>query len=335
MSTSGPMSDKLLPYVSIVIPVFNEECYLSSCLTSLMLLSYPRDRREILLIDNGSTDRTLEIAQGFSDVSIYVKENAKVGAVRNYGVHKAKGSLIVFLDSDCVVAQEWLTFGVCKLINSPSSVIGGQYLLRDDPSWLEKYWILTSSNPTVTQNFLVGGCIFITKDIFQNVGGFDEYLNAGEDSDLTVRLRKENFNVEIDPSLSVIHLGNPSSVRPFLTRQLWHSSDYINGLPHTLRDKTFLLTLAFMAGAMGLLGSLIFLPAEKLTLLGSTFLVFICPAVLSVKRIMRVGAKDKGTFDYVSIYLVDFLYLIGRALGTLSGIKNRLIFRSDVKVGRR
>ncbi len=329
------MSDELLPYVSIVIPVFNEERYLSPCLTSLKSLSYPKDRYETLLVDNGSTDRTLEIARGFSEVYIHVKEHVKVGAVRNYGVQKAKGSIIVFLDSDCVVNPEWLTDGVRKLMASPDSVVGGQYLLREDPSWLEKYWTLTSPGRTTPRTSLLGGCIFIPKETFHKVGGFNEHLNAGEDNDLTVRLKKAHFNVEIDRSLSVVHLGYPSRVRPFIARQLWHSSDYINGLPHTLRDKTFLLTVAFMAGMIGLLGSILFLPAAKLTLVVSAFLVFICPAVLSAKRIMRTGAKYKSIFDYVSIYLVDWLYLIGRALGVLSGIRNRLGFRSDAKVGKR
>lgn len=118
------MSDELLPYVSIVIPVFNEERYLSLCLTSLMSLSYPKDRHEILLVDNGSTDRTLDIARGFGDVAIHVKENVKVGAVRNYGVQKATGTVIVFLDSDCVVNPEWLIDGVRKLTANPGSVLG-------------------------------------------------------------------------------------------------------------------------------------------------------------------------------------------------------------------
>lgn len=329
------MSDKLLPYVSIVIPVLNEERYLPFCLMSLISLSYPKDRCEILLVDNGSTDRTLEIAQSFSEVFIYLKENVKVGAVRNYGVQKAKGSVIVFLDSDCVVSQDWLTDGVRKLMANPDSVVGGQYLLRDDPSWLEKFWILTSPGRNVLESSLLGGCIFIPTVIFKNVGGFDEYLNAGEDSDLTARLKKRHFTVDIDPSLSVVHLGNPSRVRPFIARQLWHSSDYINGLPHTLRDKTFLLTLAFMTGVIGLLMSLLFLPAAKITLVVSALLVFSCPAVLSVKRIMRAGAEYKRPFDYISIYLVDWLYITGRTLGVLSGLKKRLSFKSNVKVGRR
>lgn len=329
------MSAELLPYVSIVIPVLNEERYLAACLTSLMALSYPKDRHEILLVDNGSTDRTLEIARGFSEVTIRVKENAKVGAVRNYGVQQAQGSVIVFLDSDCVVSEDWLADGVRRLMASPDTIAGGHYLLRNDPSWLEKYWILTSSDSPTPRTSLLGGCIFIPKDIFEKVGGFDESLNAGEDNELTARLRNQHYRVDIDPALSVIHLGYPSRIRPFILRQLWHSSDYINGLPHTLRDKTFLLTLAFMAGLTGLPVSLIFLPTTYPTLLVSGLLVLISPAVLSVKRILRTGVKNKGPADYISIYLVDWLYLVGRTLGVISGVKNRLSFRSDTKIGNR
>lgn len=328
------MSDEALPFVSIVIPVFNEERYLAPCLTSLTSLTYPKDRHEILLVDNGSTDRTIDIARGYKDVNIYVKENVKVGAVRNYGVEKAKGSLIVFLDSDCVVRPDWLTNGVCKLEANPNTVIGGRYILRENPSWLEKYWVLGSPDRRIT-NALVGGCIFTSKAIFCQLGGFDENLNAGEDVDLTERLMKEQFTVKIDPSLNVIHLGYPSKLMPFIKRQLWHSSDYINGLPHSLRDKIFLLTLAFLAGLVGALSSLIFSSINASVLMMSTFLVFFSPAILSVKRIARSGEKYERFFDYISIYLVDCLYLIGRALGVISGIRNRLTFRSYAKVGRR
>ncbi|MFT6907217.1 MAG: glycosyltransferase involved in cell wall biosynthesis [Oleiphilaceae bacterium] len=329
------MTDGLLPVVSIVIPVFNEERYLGSCLTSLMSLSYPKDRHEILLVDNGSTDRTLEIAEEFSEIFIYVKKNVKVGAVRNYGVQKAKGSVIVFLDSDCVVGPDWLINGIRKLAATPNSVIGGQYLLRENPSWLEKNWILESSDRTVFLTTLVGGCIFIPENIFHQVGGFDEQLNAGEDSDLTERLTKAKFSVKIDPSLSVIHLGFPSRIRPFVMRQMWHSSDYINGLPYSLQDKIFLLTLGFMVGLAGMLISLTFLSKDQVSLMVFTSLIVLSPAVLSIKRITRSGTKYKSIKDYISIYFVDVLYLFGRTMGVISGIKNRLVLRPEAKVERR
>lgn len=334
-ATSESMSDELLPYVSIVIPVFNEERYLSSCLESLTSLSYPKERHEILLVDNGSTDRTLEIAQRFDEVSIHIKEGVKVGAVRNYGTEKAKGDIIVFLDSDCVVTHDWLREGVSRLLAARGSVIGGQYLLRKNPSWLEKYWVLESSDRVVFLSALVGGCIFIPKDIFQKVGGFNEQLNAGEDNDLTDRLRDNNFNVKIDPSLSVIHLGFPSEIRPFVMRQVWHSSDYINGLPRSLKDKVFLLTLGFMIGLVGMVTSLFFSWPGQVYLLVFTGLTVLSPAVLSFKRINRSGAKYQGIKGYASIYVVDLLYLFGRAMGVVLGIKNRVSLRSHAKVARR
>lgn len=335
LKRDGFMSGKLWPFVSIVIPVFNEERYLNRCLTSIMSLSYPKDCHEIILVDNGSTDRTLEIAKGFSEVFIYVKKNVKVGAVRNYGVQKAKGDVIVFLDSDCVVEHDWLNKGVRKLEAVPNSVIGGQYLLRKDPSWLEKYWILESSDQTAFLTTLVGGCIFIPALIFQQVGGFDENLNAGEDSDLTERLRKKEFTVKIDPSLSVIHLGFPSRIRPFVKRQVWHSSDYINGLPRSLQDKVFLLTLCFMIGLVGTILSLIFLSKNQFFIIAFASLFVFSPAILSVKRVVRSGVKFRSIKNYISIYFVDFLYLFGRAVGVTSGVKNLLILKPKTKVKRR
>jgi cellulose synthase/poly-beta-1,6-N-acetylglucosamine synthase-like glycosyltransferase len=329
------MSDESLLYVSVVIPVLNEERYLAACLSSLMALTYPHDRYEVLLVDNGSTDRTLEIARGFSGVAIYVKENAKVGAVRNYGAGHAKGSIIVFLDSDCVVRRDWLSDGVSQLTANPGSIAGGHYLLRENPSWLEQYWILASSARTNPRASLLGGCIFIPADIFRTIGGFDESLNAGEDNDLTARLRNAHYRVEVEPSLSVVHLGYPSRVRPFIARQSWHSSDYINGLPQSLWDKTFLLTLVFMAGLISVPVALLFLPAAYSALVVSALLVIISPAVLSAKRVRRTGVKGKSLFDYLSIYLVDWLYLLGRSLGVLSGLKKRLSFSSNTKVIRR
>ncbi|HSH12550.1 MAG TPA: glycosyltransferase, partial [Desulfurivibrionaceae bacterium] len=308
---------------------------LGACLASLAALRYPKDRHEILLIDNGSTDRTLDIARSFSEVAIYLKLDAKVGAVRNYGVQQSVGSVLVFLDSDCVVEPDWLMSGVGKLMANPQAVLGGRYLLRDDPSWLERYWILKPPGRTNPNASLLGGCIFIPKRIFQQMGGFDESLNAGEDSDLTARLKKAGYRVEIDPALNVVHLGYPSRVGPFIARQLWHSSDYISGLPSTLGDRTFQLTLVFMAGLVVVFGSLLFLPQAYLTLVVAAAVVVICPAVSSVKRLKRAGAKDRRLFDYVSIYLVDWLYLVGRALGVLSGVKNRLSFKAEAKVQRR
>ena len=157
--------EESLPNISIVIPCFNEEKYIGECLSSIFELNYDLNNLEVILVDNGSSDRTIEIASQFP-VKILVKKNVKVGGVRNYGVDHAKGKYIAFLDSDCVVDSDWLKNGVQHLESQPGLVVGGQYLLRDNPSWLEKYWVLPGSKEQVYLTTLVGGCIFIPKNIF-------------------------------------------------------------------------------------------------------------------------------------------------------------------------
>lgn len=320
----------LAPFVSIVIPVFNEERYIAECLNSVGNLNYPAERLEVILVDNGSTDRTLEIARNYP-IRILVKEYVKVGAVRNYGVSHARGEIIVFLDSDCVVEPAWLEEGVKKLSDETKPVLGGQYLMRDNPSWLERYWVLSNSRTQVYQTTLVGGCIFIHKSMFESVNGFDESLNSGEDSDLTNRLRQQGLTVTIDPSLSVVHLGYPSDVSAFIKRQAWHSADYVSKLPGSLKDKIFLLSSTFLLGIVSSVFSLLLSPNILILCLP---ILIAPPAILSFKRVKRSKTTLRGIFDYFSVYCVDVLYLTGRSIGILKGIRN-LIFVPAYKEARR
>lgn len=315
------------PFVSVVVPSFNEEKYINQCLDSILNVDYPKECMELILVDNGSTDATKVIA-GAYDVKIIDRPNVKVGAVRNCGVENSKGEIVVFLDADCVVDKDWLTKGVEKLCNNSNSVYGGQYLLRNDPSWLERYWILNEKDRSVHLTTLVGGAIFVKKQDFIGIGGFDENLSAGEDSDLTERLREKGFVVEIEPSLSVVHLGYPSSIRAFLKRQVWHSSDYIDRLPASLKDKIFILTLLFIFGVVSAIFYLF--SGNKLSGFLGLMAIF-APIVLSVKRISRSGNKSYSLGDIAAIYFIDFLYLVGRSGGVCRGLLSKFISTFLVK----
>lgn len=317
-----------LPEVSIVIPTYNEQEFIGRCLTSLMSINYPSGLLEIILVDNGSTDNTLKIASGYP-ITILEKKDGYVGAVRNYGASHSKGEILVFLDSDCIVEPTWILNGIKKITESESAVFGGQYLLREDPSWLEKYWILSDKGNIIHQTTLVGGCIFIQKSIFNKVGGFDESLSSGEDSKLTTDLRAGGSFVIIDPTLSVIHLGYPATIFKFVKRQIWHSADYVSKFPGSLNDKVFLLIIMFLS-SMTLLfisiinGSLFW----TLGLAGSLTV----PGILSIKRIIRSKFSVGNPGKLSTIYFVDILYVIGRSIGVIFGLKRALVFhKSETK----
>ncbi|MGA7953342.1 MAG: glycosyltransferase family 2 protein, partial [Gloeobacterales cyanobacterium] len=96
-----------LPLISVVVPVYNEEKEISELLDSLMLLEWPRDRLEIICVDNNSTDRSLEILRSYP---ITVLQESKLGpyAARNLAIRKAKGEFIALTDADCKVSPSWI-----------------------------------------------------------------------------------------------------------------------------------------------------------------------------------------------------------------------------------
>lgn len=319
--------------VSIVIPAFNEERYIGNCLDSISQLNYPKDSLEVIVVDNGSRDQTVNIAKKY-DVKVLVKSDGKVGAVRNYGAKNAKGEVLFFLDSDCTLSKDWLMNAIEFYKAEPGSVYGGQYLLRERPSWIEKYWILGDPSKKMNQRTLVGGCIMIPKKIFFDVGLFNEMLNSGEDTDLHNRLEASGYSVYLRPEFNVTHLGFPSTIEEFIKRQVWHSSDYIIRWRKLYKDKVFVLVLMFLAG----LFSLVLTAGTSLNVnivLASSILMLVAPLVLSIKRIRRSQFHSKKAADYFLIFIVDVIYLIGRSIGFLNSIKNAVILNKYKKISRR
>ena len=211
-------------------------------------------------------------------------------------------------------------------------VVGGLYLLRERPSWIERYWILESSRDIAYQTSLVGGCIYARREAFEAVGGFDEEMSAGEDTDLTMRLRSCGFRVVIDPRLSVVHLGYPDTIKSFVKRQMWHAENYYQNFPSVLGDRVFMLTNVFLVGFL-------LLPASLLlgvpTLILGLVLFSLAPLVLSAKRLLRYKVTAIGPFGLCSVYLIDGLYLIGRVLGSLRSLRRVVFSNSGSKSARR
>lgn len=317
---------KGIPFVSIIIPAFNEEAYISECLNALADQTYPKDRYEVIVVDNGSIDRTKTIASKFG-VILLDKERGPVGAVRNFGATEAKGDIFAFLDADCVAPTDWIERGVSLLTGTEKSVFGGGYKIRKEPYWMEKFWLLEDSE---LPKDLLGGSIFITRSAFFEVGMFNESITSGEDTKLSESLREAGYSVLMSDYLSVVHLGNPITISHFIKRQIWHSENYLQDIKGVVKDPTFYLIIFFLFSVGSLSISVIFNQPE----IRSSFsiIVLLAPAVLSAKRITRSKCKIKNLRGLPAIYTLDFLYLVGRSVGLIkSFLKIRASFTRTTK----
>jgi glycosyltransferase involved in cell wall biosynthesis len=94
--------------ISVVVPFHNVEPYIGACLEALVAADYPRDRCELLFVDNNSTDRSADIVRGFPGVRLLSAPTPGAYAARNLGVAASTGEIVAFTDSDCAPRADWL-----------------------------------------------------------------------------------------------------------------------------------------------------------------------------------------------------------------------------------
>lgn len=220
------------PQWSIIIPALNEERVIGQCLDSLCSLDYPLESVEVVVADNGSTDRTVEIVRSFADrLQITVVEVPKVpvGAARNAAVRASTGRLLAFLDSDCLARPDWLQQADCVASSNRGHVFGSYYGLPADAGWPARVWRQRfHEDRTGSVSYLPGGNLMMERATFDRVGGFDPFLRSNEDSQLCSRAKAAGSDVRVFPELATIHLGAEKDWMHFVRRQRWHGSNVIS-----------------------------------------------------------------------------------------------------------
>ncbi|MTI79119.1 MAG: glycosyltransferase [Marinobacter sp.] len=304
------------PFCSVIIPAFNEEQNIEESLLSLGHQSYPRDHYEIIVVDNGSSDRTPQIASTYADL-VLNKPEGNVGAVRNYGIANASGEVIICTDADCLVPRDWIEKGVVLLQKQAHQVFGGGLRTREGAGWVEKYWTLNESGKSTQQRSLMGSSIFIWKKDLDRVGDFNEFITSGEDTDLSERAVANGLMVTISADLSVVHLGCADTLGDFIRRQIWHSENYILDFKNSLKDKVFWLTLIYLSGLTTAM-TMIF-KANFLFAIIALASIQVPAVILSLKRITRGAWRVNSLGEVSKIVSLDNFYLIGRSIGVLKG----------------
>jgi len=181
--------------ISIIIPTLNEEKYLPRCLSSLNNQSR-KEIRELIVVDGGSTDETVEIARKYSD-KILVEPGRAVGASRNIGATEATGEILAFIDADTVASVDWLEEIARSFHDDPNAVgvtgptipYGGTKL--DELAYqVATGWAQRLSLKVGLPHVAGFNCAY-RKGAFWQAGGFDERRELSEDVMLSLRIRHE------------------------------------------------------------------------------------------------------------------------------------------------
>lgn len=213
---------KVWPRVSVVVCCFNAAPTLDECLASLERLQYPD--YEVIVVDDGSTDRTAEIAAKYPFRLIQVP-NGGLSKARNLGIDAATGDIVAFIDSDAFADQDWLYYMVSALEEHGASAVGGPNLSPPQDHFVAQCIDEAPGNPTCVlvdneRAEHIPGCnMAFRKSAFAVVGTFDaKHRAAGDDVDLCWRLLVADKKIVYHPSAIVWHHRRPT-IKAYLRQQ--------------------------------------------------------------------------------------------------------------------
>ncbi len=210
------IDDADLPFVSIIIPVRNRPKDISACLKSLEELDYPKEKIEIIVVDDASNDNTPEIIRNFPEVRfIPLTEHSQASFCRNRAAQTAKGEILAFIDSDCLADPCWLRELVPAFGDKSLGGLGGLVDSYYNEKSLDQYEKVRSSlkigswfkrSMAEEQFFYVPFCNFLVRrELFLKLNGLKEELHVGEDVDFCWRLQDSGAILEYRPVGRVFH----------------------------------------------------------------------------------------------------------------------------------
>jgi len=172
--------------VSVIITAYNYDRYLERCLRSVLDQSLPKSQYEIIVVNDGSTDKTKEILDNYTDVArvFHLEKNRGLSYARNFGIKKARGMFVVFVDADDYIQHDMLLIQKTFLTeNNKLDAVSVDYYLVDERG--------THIEHVNAEEKPIACGIMFRKDFLYDVGLYDESFRAREDEDLRIRFLKK------------------------------------------------------------------------------------------------------------------------------------------------
>ena len=200
-------------FISVVIPNRNGAATIGQCLAAALRSDY--GRYEVVVVDDGSQDASAEIARGFACRLVRLPRRGGVSRARNAGARAARGELLLFIDSDCLLRRDTLAVANASFGDRRDRVLGGTYTPvphdRDFYSAFQSAFIHHFETKRSEPDYVAAHAMVIDADLFRRSGGFVEGSFIGvaasvEDVEFSHRLRRQGCRLAVDPDLQVMHV---------------------------------------------------------------------------------------------------------------------------------
>lgn len=302
--------------VSIVIPAYNEEKYIGKCLDSLLKQTY--NDIEIIVIDDGSKDRTLEILKGYEkkykNIKILTQNHKGPGLARNFGAKNSKGEILIFVDADMEFDKDYV-----KILTEPilkGEAIGTSHRFEYIAN-LNNIWARCWSIKKIEESKdIKTGIIFraLKRSEFLKVGGFDPKVGFFDDGSIPKKINVPSIRTD-----AVCYHNNPSSLGEVFRQSKWIGGSLIvesDSISSRVRRFRYFILSGIL---LFLIISFIINPIYVLLILIMSLILY-----LTIKRVIKEGYLPYLFFLPI-FYSVKFSGLIIGALSQTPGIINKKI----------
>ena len=320
--------------ISFIVPALNAAATLGACLDAILRARPAGSSRQVLLIDNGSTDQTAEIARQ-RGIRVISAPGLTVAAMRNLGARLAEGHLLAFVDADCVIAPDWIEKGLANFADPDVGAVGSPTHVRDRATWVETTWALHRhrENRRRRVEWLPTENLLIRRTAFHESGGFNDALITCEDVDLCYRVGVR-CRIVNDPETRCIHLGEAQTLMGFFKKEAWRGRGNLSGFfSHRLRLSelpSVLLPLHHGLWALVFLGAMGYWVASGswLPALVAATMLLLPPSILA----LHTGVRTRQIRCFPQLMSLYMAYAAARSTAMLaSALPSSLLTRRGAR----
>ncbi len=226
-------SDDELPKVSIIIPAYNEEKSIARTIESIIASNYPKNKFEVIVVDDGSKDKTLEIARKYKSkiVKVLTKKNGGKGTALNMALKKCKGDIIFTMDADTFVPPRSVREMTRYFKNPEVMSVTPSMLIHEPKGLLQRVqqaeylfglFIRKAFSSVNAIHVTPGAFSAYRKTFFDEYGGYDE-TNITEDLEMSLRIQHAGFMIEYSPESPAYTIA-PNKFKPLMIqRRRWYT----------------------------------------------------------------------------------------------------------------